>query len=220
MKNLIIIGDGETAELANDYFSKDSKLTPYLHAVDSKYKSKNKINGCDVITIEDLQSKFSKENILIFIAIGSNKINSIRTFYFNYFKKNNYKFASYISSKAFVWHDVRIGDNVFILENNVIQKGCIIGNNVTLWSGNHIGHRTIIHDNCFVTSHVSISGFCSIGKNSYIGVNSTIINNIKISEHCFINAGCLIKKNLDPYSIVNSRHSEVSKISTKKFFKI
>ena len=55
-----------------------------------------------------------------------------------------------------------------------------IGNNVVLWSGNHIGHNTVIRDNCFIASHVVISGFCEIGENCFLGVNSTVINNITI----------------------------------------
>jgi len=31
-----------------------------------------------------------------------------------------------------------------------------IGNNVTLWSGNHIGHDAMIDDHGFITSHVVI----------------------------------------------------------------
>ena len=188
MKTLIIIGDGKTAELAQDYFLNDTNYKIECHAVDGNFKTKNKLGDYDVITLEELEKNFLKDDVFLFVAIGSNKLNAIRTKYYEYFKKKNYSFASYVSSKAFVWHDAKIGDNAFILENNVIQKSCVIGNNVTLWSGNHIGHQSKINDNVFITSHVVISGFCNIGKNVYIGVNSTIINNIDIGDYCFINA--------------------------------
>jgi sugar O-acyltransferase (sialic acid O-acetyltransferase NeuD family) len=220
MKSLVIIGDGETAELAQDYFLNDTNYKIICHVIDSNFKTKDKLGNYDIITIEQLEKKFSKNDICLFIAMGSNKLNTIRTKYYEYFKKKNYNFASYISSKAFVWHDAKIGDNAFILENNVIQKNCIIGNNVTLWSGNHIGHRSKINDNVFITSHVVISGFCNIGKNVYIGVNSTVINNIDVGDYCFINAGCLLKKNYEKYSLINEKHSETSKINTKKYFRL
>ena len=53
-------------------------------------------------------------------------------------KKKGFQ-LSYISTKAFVGVLPNL-ENCFILENNVIQHGVTIGNNVTLWSGNHIGH--------------------------------------------------------------------------------
>ena len=220
MKNLIIIGDGETAELAHDYFLRDTEYNITEHAVDSKFKTKDKIGNKKVITIEELENKYDKKNFFIFVAISHNKLNTIREKYFRYFKEKGYKFASYISSRAFIWHDVQIGENAFILENNVIQKGCKIKDNVTLWSGNHIGHRSIINENCFITSAVVISGYTNIGKNTYVGTNSTIINNIEIGNFCFLNANSLIKTNLNSYVIVNSKKSEISKIDTKKFFKI
>ena len=220
MKNLIIIGDGKIAELAKDYFLKDSKYKPIIFAVDEKYRTRSNIDDFNVISIKEMEEKYNKDEYYIFIAISSTKLNVIREYYFNYFDKKGYKFASYISSNAFVWHDVKLGKNLFILENNVIQKGCIIEDNVTLWSGNHIGHETKIKKNVFITSHVCISGFCIVGKNSYIGVNSTLINNILIEDFCFVNAGCLIKKNCKKYSIINTDNSKISKVNTKKYFKL
>ena len=49
-----------------------------------------------------------------------------------------------------------------ILENNVIQTNVSIGNNVILWSGNHVGHRSTIEDHVHMSSHCVISGFCTI----------------------------------------------------------
>ena len=56
-------------------------------------------------------------------------------------KAKGYAAATYVSSRAFVWHNVVLGDNVFIFESNVVQHHASIGNDVILWSGNHIGHR-------------------------------------------------------------------------------
>ncbi len=61
---------------------------------------------------------------------------------------------SYVSSKATVFPGAPIGDNCFILEDNTIQPFTSIGNNVVLWSGNHIGHHSVIKDHVSFTSHV------------------------------------------------------------------
>ncbi|WP_245213936.1 hypothetical protein [Rhodoferax sp. AJA081-3] len=62
-----------------------------------------------------------------------------------------------------------IGENCFILEDNTLQPFTKIGNNVILWSGNHIGHHGEIHDHVTFTSHVVMSGHCSIGPYSFLG---------------------------------------------------
>ena len=96
-----------------------------------------------------------------------------------------------ISSKASIFTN-KIGENCFILEDNTIQPYVEIGNNVTLWSGNHIGHHSIIRDHCFITSHVVVSGGVEIGENTFIGVNATLRDHIKIGKSNVIGAGALI----------------------------
>lgn len=220
MESLIIVGDGEIAELANEYFLKDNKFNLIGHVVEKKFQTREKVNETKVFNLENIKKDFPPNEVKVFIGIGSNKLNFIRSKYYKMLKENGYKFASYISPKANIWDDVVIGENSFIFENNNIQKGCEIGNNVILWSGNHIGHRTKIKNHCFITSHCVISGYCLIDEYCYIGVNSTIIDNISIGEKCFINAGSLIKKNLNKHSIYNSDIGSISKVSTNKFFKI
>ena len=76
-----------------------------------------------------------------------------------------------------------------------------IGNNVTLWSGNHIGHDVIINDHCFITSHVVISGFTEVGEFSFIGVNSTLRDSIVIGKKCLIGAGACIMESTEDESV-------------------
>ena len=57
-----------------------------------------------------------------------------------------------------VWARHEIGENCFIFEDNTIQPFVKIGDDVVLWSGNHIGHHAEIGDHCFISSHVVISG--------------------------------------------------------------
>ena len=69
-----------------------------------------------------------------------------------------------------------------------------IGNNVTLWSGNHIGHDATIEDHCFITSHVVVSGYVRVGTRSFIGVNATLRNSITIAPETLVGAGAVIMK--------------------------
>ena len=128
-----------------------------------------------------------------------------------------YQFASYISSKAYVGYGVKIGENCFIMEHNVIQPFVTIGNDVVLWSGNHIGHRSIVHDHCFISSHVVISGFCEIGEHCFLGVNTSVANNLKIGDDCLIGIGCIIAKDVAPNSIMKMPYAQKQVITAKQF---
>ena len=83
------------------------------------------------------------------------------------------------------------------MENNVVQYAVRIGNNVVLWSGNHVGHQSLIRDHVFVSSHVVISGYCEVGENCFLGVNSCIANNVQIGKDCLIGMGAVVNKNTE-----------------------
>ncbi len=102
----------------------------------------------------------------MFVAVGYKQLNRVRAEVYRAAKKKNYRLATYVSSKAVYFGDVNCGDNCFILEANVIQPFVTIGNNVILWSGNHIGHDVVIEDHCFVSSHVVLSGHVRVGEHS------------------------------------------------------
>ena len=78
-----------------------------------------------------------------------------------------------------------------------MQPFVTIGNNVVLWSGNHIGHHSTIDDDCFISSHVVVSGFCHVGKACFMGVNSTVSNNTSIGNNCIVGAGALILSDVE-----------------------
>ena len=77
-------------------------------------------------------------------------MNALRRGVYTRFKQKGYPLISYISSCATYFPGTPIGDNCFVLEDNTIQPFVKIGNNVVLWSGNHIGHHSTIARRCFL----------------------------------------------------------------------
>ena len=219
-KKLVIIGAGETANLAHEYFTYDSDYEVVAFAVHSSYKKENEFKNLPLVEFEKISALYPKDEFFVFVALASEKLNYNRTKVYKEVKDLGYKCASYISSKAFVWHNVKIGENCFILENNTLQPFANIGDNVTLWSGNHIGHQSKIKDNVFISSHVVVSGFCEIGKNTFMGVNSCVADNVKIAKDNFIALGSVINKNTEEDKIYRGNPAEASKISAKKFCKV
>jgi sugar O-acyltransferase (sialic acid O-acetyltransferase NeuD family) len=197
MAQIVIVGDGETAELAFEYFTHDSPHEVVAFCVERKYAKKDQLFKLPVVAFEDVETHYPPAQHQAFVAISSTQLNRVRTRLYQGTKQKGYACASYISSHAFVWHNVEIGENCFIMENNVLQYGVRVANNVILWSGNHLGHQSVIRDNVFVSSHVVISGFCEVGENCFLGVNSCIANNIKIGKDCLIGMGAVVNKNTE-----------------------
>ena len=207
VKPLVLIGAGEFAEIAFQYFTFDSSREVVAFSVEREYIKKTSIEDRPVVAYEELVDKFPSTDFDIFVAIPSSQLNRLRTRFYLDLKGKGYEFATYVSTKAFVWRNAKIGENTFIFEGNVIQPFVEIGNNCVLWSGNHIGHRTIIRDNVFISSHAVISGYCEIGEGCFIGVNSTFNDHVKISPNCVIGSGALITKDTEAERIYVSSPS-------------
>jgi len=216
-KKLVIYGTGETAEIAADYFNKDSSYQVVAFTVDMEFQERSKINNIPVYEFENILNLFPPSKYEMFVAASFAKLNQVRTNMYKKAKSKGYKLANYISSRAFIWHNVKLGDNIFIFENNVIQYNAEIGNNVILWSGNHVGHQTIIEDNCFVSSHVVISGFCKIRKNCFIGVNSSFNDGIDFAKNSITGNSTVIVKNTDPGQVYIGNPAKSIKSSYEAF---
>ena len=219
-KKIVIVGIGETAALAFEYFTHDSPYSIAGYSVERAFLRENVYNGLPLVPLEELEQHFPPREFDAFVAVSSTQLNRLRTRLFRMVKEKGYTCASYISSRAFVWHNVEIGENCFIFEDNTVQPYVKIGANVVLWSGNHIGHNTVIRNNCFIASHVVISGFCDVGENCFLGVNSTVINNISLARDCFIGAGALIQKDTEEGKVYQAAGTEPSRVGSLRLFRI
>lgn len=192
---LVIFGTGELAHIAYEYFTYDSEYEVISFCLDDEYLRADTFLGLPIISYQQLATNLDPRRVEVFVAIGATKMNSAREAVFERIKSHGFKLATYVSSRAFVWHNVNIGQNVFVFENNTLQPFTKVEDNCILWSGNHIGHRTIIRAHSFISSHCVISGYCEIGNNSYLGVNCTINDKIKISPRTLLGSGAVITKN-------------------------
>ncbi|GGA86907.1 hypothetical protein GCM10011491_13230 [Brucella endophytica] len=195
-KKLVLVGAGEFALIAYEYFTYDSGYDVAAFAVERDYIKEQQINGLPVVPFEELNEQYDPAEYELFVAIPASQLNRLRTRLYLAAKERGYSFATYISSRAFVWRNAIIGENCFIFEHNTVQPFVEIGNNVILWSGNHIGHRTIIRDNCFLSSHVVVSGYCDIGESCFVGVNATFNDRVSVPHDCVIASGTLVNKSL------------------------
>ena len=196
LKPIVIIGAGENADIAYEYFTHDSARTIVGFAVEAEYRRADEHQGLPLIDLADLPERFPSEQYDTFVAISSTQLNRVRQRLFQHVKALGYTCASYVSSHAFVWHNVHVGENTFIFEANVVQHHVEIGDNVVLWSGNHIGHRTRIGDHAFLSSHVVVSGYCTIGEYTFMGVNSCVGDGVTIERDNVVGAGAVVVKDL------------------------
>jgi sugar O-acyltransferase (sialic acid O-acetyltransferase NeuD family) len=219
-KPLVIFGLGDIAQLAYFYFSTDSIYDVVAFTVDAEYLTDKTFCGLPVAAFEDISTHYPPGQYELFIALSYSKLNAVRKEKYLAAKELGYRLASFISAHATILNAGRIGENCFIFEDNTIQPFVTIGNNVTLWSGNHIGHHSIIKDHCFIASQVVVSGGVEIGEQCFIGVNATLRDHIKIGEKCVIGAGALLLADADAEGVYIGAATERSKVPSTKLKRI
>jgi len=219
-KLLVIVGDAAFAEIAYEYFTYDSPYQVVGFAVERAYLKRDSLLGLPVIAMEDMEQHFPPATHQAFVALTYAKLNRVRARLCEVARAKGYMLANYVSSRAFVWRNVTLGDNVFIFEDNTVQPFVKLGSNVILWSGNHIGHHSIIADHCFISSHVVVSGFCNVGEYTFIGVNAAIANNINIGSDNFIGFGVRVAKDTADDAVFLPEPEEPRKASAKRFCKV
>ena len=219
-KKLIIVGDSAFAEVAYECFTHDSAYEVVAFAVERAYLGKTELFGLPVIALEDLEQHHANDQVEFYAALVYTQLNRLRTRLYLNLKARGYRPASYVSSRAFVWHNVKLGEHVFIFEDNTLQPFSAIGDNVVLWSGNHIGHHSTIEQHCFIASHAVISGFTVIGESSFVGVNATISNNVVVGPDNWIGLGAVISRNTPAQTLYKGVQSQAADKSTHEYFKV
>lgn len=216
MKPLLIFGAGEIAEVAHFYFTRDARTPVAGFAVDAAYLKEASFCGLPVVAFEEAAAAFAPGAHDLFVALSYAGINALRAQKCAEGRARGYRLASYVSSKASIWDGFKAGENCFILEDNTIQPFVRIADNVTLWSGNHVGHHASLGANCFITSHVVISGGVQIGENAFVGVNATLRDHVKIGARCVIGAGSLVLEDVPDDGVVAARGTELSKVPSNR----
>lgn len=219
-KKLIVFGAGDIAQLAHFYFSIDTDYDVVAFTVDATHIKETEVFGLPVVPFEYIEEKYPPDEFSLFVALSYSKLNEIRKVKYLAAKSLGYNIASYISSRATVLTQYEIGENCFVLENNTIQPFVMIGDNVTLWSGNHIGHHSVIESHSFISSHVVVSGGVRIGEQCFIGVNVTLRDHINIGKKTVLGAGSILLGDVEPEGVYITKATERSRVPSNKLRKI
>lgn len=215
MAKIIIFGIQDFAQLAHYYLENDSEHEVVAFTVNENYLPNNKsFCGLPVVAFENIEKEYPISDFKFFAPMSPQKMNTLREKTYYEIKAKGYELISYISSKATLFNNP-VGDNCFILENNTVQPFTTIGNNVILWSGNHIGHHSTIKDHIMFTSHVVLSGHCVVENYCTLGVNATIRDGVTLAEGTFVAMAASIIKNTDSWGLYKGNPATKSEKSTK-----
>ena len=219
-RKLVIVGNTAFAEIAYEYFTHDSPYDVVGFSVEREWLKEPSLFRLPVVPFDELPSRFDPDAHDVYVAATYTQLNRLRARLADAAKAKGYRLASYVSSRAFVWPNVEVGEHCFIFEDNTVQPFVRLGRNVVLWSGNHIGHHSRIGDNCFVSSHVVVSGFVDVGANSFLGVNSAIANDVTIGRDVWVGPHVVVTGDVEAAAFLKPAPGSVGSKKTTAFFDV
>lgn len=220
MSKIVIFGAGKIADEAYFYLTNDSPHEVVAFTVDREHLNTGEKLGLPVVSFEDITGAYPPDEFQMFVAVGYQDLNKFRALKYEEAKAKGYKLISYVSSRASNVGDVKIGDNCFVLEFVTLQPCATVGNNVFLWSGNHVGHHASVGDHCYIAGQVVISGNTKIEPYCFVGVSATLGHEITIGEESFIGAGSLITKNVAPGSVYITPDTQKFRLDSASFLRL
>ena len=221
MSKVVIFGTGRGADVATRYFRADSPHEIVAYTVDDAYADAREFMGRPVIPFSRVEKEAPPAECRMFVPLGFQRMNALRAEKYTAAKAKGYVLESYVSSKIVAWDRPAFGDNCFILEGNVFDFDVKIGNDVVLWSANHIGDLCVIEDHAWISSHAVLSGQVTIGANAFLAVNATVSNHVRIGPRSYIGANALIVKDTPADSVyVTKGTDQLQHIDSLRFLQM
>lgn len=216
MAKVVVFGTEQWADLAHFYFRHDSPHEVAAFTVDQDYLREAEHRGLPVAAFEEVEELYPPDDHEMFVPISFKRMNHLRAEKFAAAKEKGYSLVSYVSSKATTWPGFECGENCFIFEDNTVQPFVEIGDDVVMWSGNHIGHHTTIKDHVMVTSHVVISGACMIEPYCFFGVNATVRDETVVARETLVGAGAVILRDTKEFEIYKAEGTKPAKVRSDR----
>jgi acetyltransferase-like isoleucine patch superfamily enzyme len=212
-----LFGTGRGADTAFRYLSRDSAHEICAFAVDPAFLSTPVFHGRPVVSYDEVEERYPPADYDMFVPLGFQQMNAVRAAKYADAKRKGYRLISYLSSRHYSLEGVPIGDNCFILDNQSFNLDVTIGNDVTIWSANHIGDRTTIGHHVWISSHVTLSGDVVIGDSCFLGINACVSNNVKLAPRTFVGANVLINKDTVEGGVYLAAQPSTVRMSSERF---
>ncbi len=201
MSKLVLFGTGRGAEVAHRFFAGDTGHEVVAFTVDAANLRDDTYRGLPVVAFEEVQTHYPPNRFGMHILLGYQQMNGLRARKFAEAKAKGYRLESYVASNIFRIAPIEVGENCFILDNQSISLDVRIGNDVIMWSSNHIGDMSEICDHAWVASHVTVAANVRIGERAFIGIGSTVSNGVNIGDDSFVGAHLLVSADTAPRSV-------------------
>lgn len=220
MSKVVLYGTGRGADVAFRFLVRDSDHEVCGFTLDRDYMKADIFHDRPVIAFEEVEQRFSPDEFAMLILLGYQEMNGFRRRKYEQAKAKGYGFISYVNSHFYRAEELAVGENCFILDNQSISLDVTIGNNVVMWSSNHIGDTTEIGDHVWIASHVTVAAEAVLGEASFLGIGATVGNRVRLGANSFIGADALVSADTADNSVTLAAGMADSGISSRQLMRV
>ncbi|MBC8370984.1 MAG: acyl-ACP--UDP-N-acetylglucosamine O-acyltransferase [Planctomycetes bacterium] len=106
---------------------------------------------------------------------------------------------------------VTIGDACQFHEHITIHRATgngetIIGNNVRMMAGSHVGHNSRVDDFAVLVNNSAVGGHAHIGERVILSGQAAVHQFCKIGRLTMVAGSCMVTRDVPPFSIVTGAH--------------
>jgi sugar O-acyltransferase (sialic acid O-acetyltransferase NeuD family) len=220
VSKVILFGTGRGAEVAHRFLVRDSDHAVCGFTVDRKYIGADTLRDLPVVAFEEVEQRFSPDEYEMLVVLGYQRMNALRAEKYLAAKAKGYRFISYVNSHFYRAEDLAVGENCFILDNQSISLDVKIGNNVVMWSSNHIGDLSVIGDHSWVASHVTLAAGVKVSPYSFLGVGATVGGNVTLGQSTFVGAHAFVASDTPENGVVLAAEATQAEFDSRTLMRV
>jgi acetyltransferase-like isoleucine patch superfamily enzyme len=220
VSKLVLFGTGRGADVAYRFLSKDSDHEICAFTLDGQHIDRATFHDRPVVAFDEIERHYPPDDYRMLILLGYQGMNGLRAAKYDQAKAKGYTLESYVASGIFRVENIIVGENCFILDNQSISLDVKIGNDVVMWSSNHIGDRTVIQDHAWISSHVTVAADVMVGRRTFLGIGATIANGATVARESFVGADVLVTADTEERGVYVSGAKGKLAVDSESFMRV
>lgn len=176
--------------------------------VNRAYRKESTHMGKPILASEELEKVFPSEELGVYLCIGYNSMNQVRSKVYSNLKERNIAVLSFVHNSALLMTE-NVGEGCLIFEHAVLAPYTKIGICNIFYPKSMISHHSVVGDFNFFAISSSVAGNVKVGNYCFIGNNATTKDGIQIKDYTLVGAGSYVNKDTECQSCIVPARSKV-----------
>lgn len=220
MRKLVIFGPTPAGAQSLYDFSTDSPYEVVAFTANRADIREPEFKGLPVVPFEEVETLYPPSEHDLFVAVYFNRVNAVRRQKFGEARAKGYRLASYVSTKAIVWPDLKVGENCMICDGANVRPFTTVGEDSFIMPGAVVGHDVVVGEHSYLAIHAVLLAGARVGASCVIGANATILNGIKVADECIVGAGVVINKHTQEKGVYTAAEPTLQALPSDKLANI